>query len=138
MPGLSDWINKAAGDLKAARKLIKDDDDTLDSAAYFTQQSAEKALKTYLVFKRQPIPRTHDLEKLLVICIKHDSTFDRLREDTEILSPYAIYTRYPDDRFDIDREEVVEAIQCAEKIFKFVKAKIELPKNSQQLELFES
>ena len=65
MPGVKNWIAKASGDLKSSKKLIKDDDDTLDSAAYFTQQSAEKALKAYLIFKNQPIPRTHDLEKLL-------------------------------------------------------------------------
>lgn len=138
MPGAKDWIAKASGDLKSSRKLIKDDDETLDSAAYFTQQSAEKAFKAYLVFKQQPVPRTHDLEKLLMGCIKHDSTFDRLREDAELLSPYATYTRYPDDRFNIDREEAVGAIKCAEKILKFVKAKIEPAEKTPQLGLFES
>jgi HEPN domain-containing protein len=76
MPGVNDWVAKASGDLKASKKLIKDDDDTLDCAAYFTQQSAEKAFKAYLIFKQQPIPRTHDLEKLLKDCIKYDGTFD--------------------------------------------------------------
>ena len=123
MPGVKDWIAKALSDLKSARKLAKDDDETLDQTAYFTQQSAEKALKTYLVFKRFPVPRTHDLEKLLMYCIKLDSTFEGLRTEAELLSPYATYTRYPDDRFNIDRNEVVEAIRCAEKILKFVKKK---------------
>jgi hypothetical protein len=54
------------------------------------------------------------------------------------LAPYATYTRYPDDRFDIDREEVVKAIKSAEKILKFVKAKIEPTKKTPQLDLFES
>ncbi len=109
----------------------------LYSAAYFTQQTAEKAVKAYLVFKQQPIPKTHDLEKLLMSCVKDDSTFNVLRGDVEILSPYAIYTRYSDDYFVVDREEVVEAIQCAEKILKFIKTKIKLPRNNQQLEIFE-
>ena len=136
MPEVKDWINKANTDLKSAKKLIKEDDDTLDSAAYFTQQAAEKALKTYLVFKQKPILKTHDLEKLLIICMADDPSFNQLRKEAELLSPYATYTRYPDDRFNIDREEVVEAIKCAEKIIKFVKTKIELPKNSPQLNLF--
>ena len=137
MPGVNDWIVKASGNLKAARKLIKDDDDTLDFAAYSTQQSSEKALKAYLIFKQQSLPRTHDLEKLLMDCIKHDSTFDLLREATEALSPYATYTRYPDDRFNIDREEIIEAIKHAEKILKFVKTKIEPAEKNPQLDLFE-
>jgi HEPN domain-containing protein len=137
MPGVKDWIAKSEGDLRAARKLIKEDDFTLDSAAYSTQQSAEKALKAYIIFKQQPIPKTHDLEKLLENCLQYDSTFDQLRKYAEILSPFATYTRYPDDRFHIDREEALEAIQCAEKILKFVKAKIEPTEKTPQTGLFE-
>lgn len=70
-------------------------------------------------------------------CIKYDSTFDRLREDAELLAPYATYTRYPDDRFNIDREEVVKAIACAEKILKFVKTKIEPTQKTPQISIFE-
>ncbi len=132
-----DWIDKASGDLKSARKLMKDDDETLHNAAYFTQQAAEKALKAYLVFKHQSVIRTHDLEKLLMNCMKLDSTFNQLRAYTEILSPFATYTRYPDDRFDIDRTEATEAIKYAEKVFKFVKAKIDPAEKTPQLSLFD-
>lgn len=124
MPGVKDWFAKASSNLKAAKKLIRDDDETLDLAAYSTQQSAEKALKAYLVFKQQPVPKTHDLEKLLAICLTHDITFNCLREAAEILSSYATYTRYPDDRFYIDREETCQAIKYAETILKFVQTKI--------------
>ena len=138
MPGVKDWIAKASGDLKAAKKLVKDDDDTLDSAAYFTQQTAEKAFKAYLIFKQQPVPKTHDLEKLLKDCMKHDNRFDHLREDAEVLAPYATYSRYPDDRFNIDREEVDEAIKRAERILRFVKAKIEPIGQTPQLNIFDA
>ncbi|HLB93851.1 MAG TPA: HEPN domain-containing protein [Candidatus Babeliales bacterium] len=135
MPGVNDWIIKATNDLHAAKKLIKDDDITLDMTAYATQQSAEKALKAYLIFKQQVVPRTHDLEKLLVECIKHDYIFDQLRSETKFLSPYATYTRYPDDRFNIDRQEAIEAIHCAEKILKFVKNNLEKTHTSPQLNI---
>jgi HEPN domain-containing protein len=138
MPGVKDWIVKASSNLKAARKLIKDDDDTLDLAAYSTQQSAEKALKAYLIFKQQSLPRTHDLDKLLMDCMKHDSTFDCLRAAAEVLSPYATYTRYPDDRFNIDREEAVQAIKHAERILEFVQTKIKPTEETPQLRIFES
>lgn len=138
MPGVKDWIAKASGDLKSSKKLIKDDDDTLDMAVYCTQQSAEKALKAYLIFKGQPVLKTHDLGKLLMTCTKYDSSFELLRKEAEALLPYAVYTRYPDDRFYIDREEVIEAIGYAEKILKFVKAKIELIEKQPQLDLFDS
>ena len=47
MPGYNDWLAKAASDLISSKKLSKDDDDTLDTAVYHTQQCAEKALKAY-------------------------------------------------------------------------------------------
>lgn len=141
MPGLKDWIAKAITDLKSAKKLIKDDDDTLHGAAYFTQQAAEKSLKAYLVFKGQElkglkIPKTHDLEKLLQNCMTLDISFGQLRSELERLSTYATYTRYPDDYFYMDRQEAEAAIKHAEKILKFVKAKIELAEKTPQMKIF--
>lgn len=133
MPGIRDWIVKASGNLSASKKLLAGDDSTLDFAAYATQQSAEKALKAFLVFKAQPIPKTHDLEKLLLTCAKFDESFLMLRYEIMRLLPYATYTRYPDDYFDIDRNEVMQAIEHAEKILLFIKSKIitEKPKPGQ-------
>ena len=137
MPGPKDWIIKASGDLRAARKLIKDDDYTLDMAAYATQQVAEKALKAFLMHKQKPLFKTHDLIKLLEACVESDTTFEALREYAFNLNPYAIQTRYPDDRFEIDRNEVIEAINFAEKILKFVRVKIEPEDKKPQLNLFD-
>lgn len=137
MPGVKDWLAKASSNLNAAKKLIKDDDETLDLAAYSSQQSAEKALKAYLIFKQQPILKTHDLEKLLASCIGYDSTFNCLRDAAEILSPYATYTRYPDDRFYIDRQEAIQAIKLAEKVLKFVQTKISPDEKLPQLRIFD-
>lgn len=125
MLGHDAWLEKALSDLRSAKKLSKDDDETLDTAAYHTQQCAEKSLKAYLSFKKQAIPRTHDLEKLLELCVHHDVSFKLLLSDALDLLPYATYTRYPDDRFCIDREEVAESIKKASSLFNFVKSKIE-------------
>jgi len=137
MSGVKEWLAKASGDLKSSRKLIKDDDETLDSAAYFTQQSAEKALKAYLIFRKQVVPRTHDLERLLELCMHYEPLFGHFLDDVLQLSPFATYSRYPDDRFYVDRTDVLNAISSAEKILKFVKSKIEIPEKTPQLELFE-
>lgn len=137
MSGVNEWYAKALSDLKSSKKLIKEDNDTLDTATYHTQHCAEKALKTYLVLRSQSVPLTHDLVKLLVICCKLDSTFQQLRDHAEALSPYAVYSRYPDDRFAVDREEALEAIEHAEKVLKFVKRKIDASLPGPQLKLFD-
>jgi len=135
MPGLKDWLAKASGDLKAA-KILSCDTDLLDIAAYLTQQCAEKALKAYLVFCHQVIPKTHNLKFLVEQCSKRDSAFQQLLNDALTLDPYGSYSRYPDDRFSINQEEIKEAIDKATKILSFVNKKINEPKNPTQ-KLFE-
>jgi HEPN domain-containing protein len=137
MPGHNDWLAKAAGDLRAARKLVRDDDFTLDSAAYHTQQAAEKSLKAYLVFKGCGVPKIHELERLLKCCLVYDASFEEMRNDAEKLSSYATYTRYPDDYFHIGREEADGAILSAARIFKFVKNKINVISALPQMSIFE-
>jgi HEPN domain-containing protein len=127
MHGPEAWLAKAVSDLISAKKLSRDDDDTLDTAVYHTQQCAEKSLKAYLCLKNQVIPKTHDLEKLLELCYSHDISFKNLLNDAVDLLPYATYSRYPDDRFYIAREEVMEAIKKATSIYNFIKNKIETP-----------
>ena len=53
------WILKAKSDLHLAEKGIKDDDLTLDTAIYHTQQCAEKALKGFLACYEYPLSKTH-------------------------------------------------------------------------------
>ncbi len=135
MPGVRDWLKKASSDLKAA-KLLLQDDDVLDVAVYLSHQCAEKALKTYLVFCQSGLLKTHDLQKLIGVCAKQDSLFLKLSIEAIILNPYGMYSRYPDDRFSIDKEDATEAVKCAEKVLKFVKTKIEPTDKTPQLNIF--
>lgn len=58
------------------------------------------------------------------LCAQHDMSFKQLLSDALDLLPYAIYSRYPDDRFFIDRDEAIQAIKKARAILNFVKKKI--------------
>jgi len=126
MPEHNAWLVKAHSDLKSARKLFKDDDETLDTAAYHTQQCAEKTLKAFLVFGHQTPPKTHDLEKLLERCVALDQSLKLLADDIITLIPYATYSRYPDDYFEIYRSDVEAAIAIAQKVFKLISTKINM------------
>ncbi|MBX9831307.1 HEPN domain-containing protein [Candidatus Babeliales bacterium] len=135
MPGIKDWLKKASSDLKSAKMLSKDDD-VLDVAVFHTHQCAEKALKTYLVFCQSPILKTHDLPKLLEVCVQKDPSFKELLNEVLSLNSYGTYSRYPDDRFSIDQEEAARAVKYASRIFDFVEKKIKPPDNK-TLSLFE-
>ena len=45
------WLTNAANDLKSARILSADPGGPLDTAIYHCQQTAEKAVKAFLVYK---------------------------------------------------------------------------------------
>lgn len=123
MPGVKDWINKALADLKLATKSVGDDE-TLDPAVYLTHQCAEKSLKTFLVFIGKKIPKTHDLSVLLEDCIKFDSAFVLLQRECKALDPYGFSSRYPNDTFCVNQQDLVEALAMASKIFHFMKNKV--------------
>ena len=125
MPEHKDWLFKALSDLKSARKLSKDDNETLDTAAYHTQQCVEKALKAFLVFNHNMPPKTHDLSKLLEQCVVFDLSLKALSDDVITLIPYAIYSRYPNDYFEVNRSDVETALIIANKIFKLISTKID-------------
>ena len=125
MMGYEAWLYKAKNDLKSALKLLEGDDPIMDTAIYHTQQCAEKALKGYLAFKKQPIKKSHDIELLVEICSAIDNEFEKLYDYSENLTPYATAFRYPDIYLEPDYDEVFDAIGMAREILGFVERKIE-------------
>jgi HEPN domain-containing protein len=116
-----EWLQKAKRDLDTANALL--DKAYYDTAIYHTQQCAEKALKGYCVYRLQPLIKTHDLEKILRICISLDSSFQALDLLAIFLNGLDVRFRYPDVEFEPEETEVVEAIEWSEQILDFVKNK---------------
>jgi len=115
------WITYAEEDLQLAKHSL-----TLESScpfrltAYHAQQCAEKYLKAFLVFQQIDFPYTHSITRLLEICSQVINT-NELTE-AEMLSPFAITTRYPVEDEEVTKEEALQAIRIAD----LVKEKITL------------
>ncbi|MFA6598767.1 MAG: HEPN domain-containing protein [Ignavibacteriaceae bacterium] len=107
------WINYAEEDLRLAKHSL-----TLESGcpfrltAYHAQQCAEKYLKALLVFHQIDFPYTHSITRLLEICSGIINT-NELTE-AEILTPFAITTRYPGEDEEVTKEEALDAIRIAD------------------------
>ena len=118
---VKEWINYAEDDLRLAKHSL-----TMESGcpfrltAYHAQQCAEKYLKAFLVFHHIDFPYTHSITRLLEI----GSEILPINEfkEAEMLTPYAITTRYPGEDEEVIKEEAVEAIRAAE----IVKEKINM------------
>jgi HEPN domain-containing protein len=118
------WILKAEHDLLSSKKLVEGENPLLDTAIYHTQQCAEKILKAFLAFSQKPLVKTHDLNELVKLCSKIDTSFRELFDYVEQINPYYTAFKYPSDYMDPEFLDVTEAIDLAEKIFEFVKEKI--------------
>lgn len=113
-----DWIRVVRDDLLAAKGLIKLE--LYSASVYHSQQSVEKVLKAYLVFKNYPIVKTHDLIKLLEICISFDQEFNKKFDVVDYLNPFASKFRYPTE-FDLPEFKDAElAVKHAESMMRFV------------------
>lgn len=116
------WLIKSQHDLATARKLSSDPDPYLDTAIYHCQQTAEKAIKAFLVCHDQRFERTHDLRLLLSLATPFESKFSSLLDAAERLTPYATVYRYPGEVLEPDREEFEEAVKAADEVCRVVLA----------------
>jgi HEPN domain-containing protein len=117
---VKNWIVKAQHDLLAAQKLSSDSEIYADIAIYHCQQSAEKAIKGFLILHDRAFPRTHDLRLLVQLALVLNPSFQNYQEAAELLTPYATAFRYPSDIMQPTAEELQEAIERASEIFNFI------------------
>jgi len=120
------WLDKAENDLLAANRLFHDyHPKQLDISGYHCQQAAEKALKAVIISfdLAEDVPRTHDLELLLELCLALDKGFELFRTACFSLNPMATRTRYPDG-YELTEADVEAALHAAQRIVDFCAAKI--------------
>jgi len=117
------WIKKADADLRTSRKLLDLNEEPW-LITFHAQQAIEKYLKAYLIYKQIRFKKTHDILKLLKLCINEDKDFEELKKlDLSRFKEYATNFRYP-SYYEPSLEEAIEAIEIAEKVREFVLKKI--------------
>ena len=122
IPDAKAWLIKAWRDLETARRATSENPPFFDVAVYHCQQSAEKAVKAFLVHHGKPYEKTHDIEVLADLAREIDSSFSKLTDAADALTPYATRFRYPNATFAIEPTpaEYNEALKHAEAIYSFV------------------
>ena len=121
---IDDYIRKilikAGRDYNTAETLLRlsTSRDYTEAICFHAQQSIEKFLKAYLIYKDVDIPRTHNLDYLLKKCIEIDERFKILNVDN--LTDYAVDIRYAEDFYIPDYEEANNALKKADSVRHFV------------------
>ncbi|MDR2199813.1 MAG: HEPN domain-containing protein [Deltaproteobacteria bacterium] len=107
------WIERAKQSLNFLKIPYPESYDlNYEDLCFHAQQSAEKALKGFLVyFNVEPI-KTHNLDILLKELSKYIVLDDKLF-DVQNLSDYAVKFRYPDDYIQISVDEYNKSFEIA-------------------------
>lgn len=117
---VKEWLQKASKDLLSAEALLEHDPPIPETAAFHCQQTVEKALKAFLVWKEVPFEKVHSLTYLLDLCEVKEAGFASTREGAEALTPFAVEIRYPGEVLEVSQEEAKGALDTAKSIWDFV------------------
>lgn len=101
---ISNWIKQAEADLEKA--IILHDNKKYDGAVFFSQQSAEKALKSLSLLKLKEISKGHSIIYLSQKLKVPDEMLSGIRD----LNPEYLTSRYPDMALGVPAESYDEKI----------------------------
>ena len=123
-PETLEWIDKAEGDRKVARREIQTADPVWNVVCFLAQQCAEKYLKGFLENHNIAFQKTHDLLVLLNSSGELLSDLIPLKSQLAHLSTFGIATRYPGTQ--ADEKAAEDAIQTTEAVRTVVRTKLGL------------
>lgn len=117
------WLKIAKLDLEAVKNLLTQPQLSAQ-ASFHAQQSAEKALKAFLVWHQVRFQKEHDIRYLGDLALPKDSSLRSAIEKAVDLNPYAIATRYPEYTDMPTPEDAREALVIAEALYLEILSKL--------------
>ena len=126
-----EWLSFAEADLGVAEHLNKTyHPKPREIICFHCQQAAEKAVKSIIVLNGSQggIPKKHDLFLLLNQIKNMVSIEENYYDYADILAPYSVAMRYPNELFLEDRH-AEKAIQMANEFVKWAKLNLDEAEN---------
>jgi HEPN domain-containing protein len=132
------WLKRAKSNLGLAKRNWMFDEIFLEDLCHNCHEAAEKALKGLLIFFDEIPPRTHNILALAQEISKYIPVPEQITDIGNILNPYAIEAKYPDDDDDDDytilKDEYEQAYAASEECITWVISEIER-RSQKQLDL---
>lgn len=107
------WLLRARGNLTLAEKGGRLKGILFEDLCFNAQQAAEKPLKAVCLAKELDFPKTHSLVHLMDMLEEGGVEIPKQVRDADILSQYAVQSRYPSVVEEITRGEYREALKLA-------------------------
>lgn len=118
-PWVKEWLDLAQMDLQAAEHLLTMHPVPVEVICFHCQQSAEKALKAYLVSCDMEPPRTHDMVELCKMCREKQEDFAQLEDACAALTVYGVQTRYPSN-LELNEADMQRALRNCKEVLSHV------------------
>jgi HEPN domain-containing protein len=110
------WLLRAKGNLNLAEKGGRLRGVLLEDLCFNAQQAAEKAFKAVCLAKGIEIPRTHSLVHLMDILEAEGMEIPIDIKDADILTQYAVQSRYPGIMEEITKSEYRDALRLSAQV----------------------
>ena len=124
---IKEWFQLAEKDLLSAQILLNHEPPIIETSCFHCQQAIEKALKAFLVWKGQSFEKVHDIGYLLNLCKNYGLNPDFINKDkAETITSYAAEIRYPLARLEVTINEVREALDIANNVWRVVRGLINI------------
>ncbi|MER3480117.1 MAG: DNA-binding protein [Meiothermus sp.] len=110
------WLMRAKGSLARAEAGRFAPEILYEDLCFDAQQAAEKALKALLLAHQLPFAKTHDIGLLLQRLANAGMAIPPQVQAADVLSFYAVVTRYPGDYPELTQAEYEEALGLARQV----------------------
>ena len=110
------WLKKANSDLQAAKLLCAGELEDYFTGGFHAQQAAEKYIKAFLVRHQVEFPKTHDIGRLRQLVARRDAALAERLEKADVLTPYGVDMRYPEEFEVVSQKRAACAVALAERV----------------------
>lgn len=110
------WLKKANSDLQAAKLLCTGELEDYFTGGFHAQQAAEKYIKAFLVRHQVEFPKTHDIGRLRQLVASRDAALAERLEKADVLTPYGVDMRYPEEFEVVSQKRAECAVAVAEQV----------------------
>ena len=110
------WLLRAKSNLNLAEKGGRLKDVLLEDLCFNAQQAAEKALKSVCLAKSLDFPKTHSVVHLVDILEAGGVSIPEKVREADVLTHYAVQSRYPSWVEEVTQEEYREALDLAARV----------------------
>jgi HEPN domain-containing protein len=120
----AEWLRRARSNLARAKTGRQVSEILYEDLCFDAQQTAEKAVKAFLVHLKISFPKTHDIIDLLTLLQQSGADVPEEIRKADLLTQYAVESRYPGLTEDVTEEDYLLAIEVAERVLRWVESVI--------------